>query len=167
MTILVEVRLHRVKWLIVVCYNPHKKNIEYFFKKLSTVLGTYCTDYEKFHFLGDFNSEITENRMTDFCVSYNLKSLLSLPTFFKITENPTFIDLILTSKTRCFNNSLIIETGLSGFHKLVITELYTTYKKSKPKFITYREYKRYNNLSLIVNTSLLHTENIKDTIIYL
>ena len=32
-TILVEVRLHRGKWLIGACYNPHKRNIDCFLKK--------------------------------------------------------------------------------------------------------------------------------------
>ena len=43
---------------------------------------------------------------------------------------------------------MIIETGLSDFHKLVITVLNTTYKKGKPKVIAYRDNKRYNNLAL-------------------
>ena len=46
-----------------------------------------------------------------------------------------------------YTNSMTIETGLSDFHKLVITVMNTTYKKGNPKVITYRDYKRYNNLA--------------------
>ena len=137
-----------MKWLIGACYNPHKRNIANFLKKLSTALDVYYTKYEHFLLLGDFNSEITEIAMSDFCASYNLKSLISLPTCYKNIEKPTCIDLLLTNKARCFKNSVIIETGLSDFHKLVISILKTAYKKGKPKVITYRDYKRYNNLSL-------------------
>ena len=60
-------------------------------------------------------------------------------------DKPSCIDLILTNCSRSFQNSCAIETGLSDFHKLVVTVLKTTYKKSKPKIITYRNYKSFNN----------------------
>ena len=147
-TIMVEIRLYQTKWLIGACYNPHKRNIDKFLEKLSTALAEYCSQYENLILLGDFNSEMTANAMNAFCMSFNFKSLISLPTCFKNIDNPTCIDLILTNKPRCFKNSTTIETGLSDFHKLVISVLNTTYKKEKPKVITYRDYKRYNNLAL-------------------
>ena len=64
---------------------------------------------------------------------------------FKNPNNPSCIDLILTNCSRSFQNSGVIETGLSDFHKLVVTVMKTTFKKSKPKIITYRSYKSFSN----------------------
>ena len=52
------------------------------------------------------------------------------PRCFKNPEKPSCIDLILTNCPRSFQNSCTIETGLSDFHKLVVTVMKTTYKKS-------------------------------------
>ena len=43
------------------------------------------------------------------------------------------IDLVLTKNLRSSQNSCAIETGLSDFHKLVVTVMRTTYKKIKTK----------------------------------
>ena len=51
--------------------------------------------------------------MEQFCVSYNLKSLIKEPTCFKSVGNPSCIDLILTNHPKCFQNSGIKEGSLN------------------------------------------------------
>ena len=68
---------------------------------------------------------------------FDLTSMINKPTCFKNPDKPSCIDLILTNCTRRFQNSCVIETGLSDVHKLVVTVMRTTYKKSQPKIITY------------------------------
>ena len=40
---------------------------------------------------------------------------------------------------------MTMETGISDFHKMVITVLKIFYKKQKPKIIHYRNYKTFND----------------------
>ena len=69
---------------------------------------------------------------------YNLKNLIKGPTCFKNPDKPSCIDLILlTNKIRSFQGSHIIETGISDFHKMVITVMKIYFKKQEPKIITY------------------------------
>ena len=103
------------------------------------------TKYDQLLFLGDFNAGVEDSSIKDFCSSFNLTSMINKPTCFKNPEKPSCIDLILTNCPRSFQNSCVIETGLSDFHKLVVTVMKTTYKKSQPKIITYRDYKYFNN----------------------
>ena len=147
-TILVEINLHKVKWLIGVCYSPHKRNASYFFTKLSASLNSYLIHYENVLFMGDFNIEPDDDVIKEFCTSYNLKNVLNEPTCYKNINNPSCIDLMLTNKYRSFKKSMALETGLSDFHKLTVTVLNTSYKKGKAKIILYRDYKKYSNLSL-------------------
>ena len=42
-----------------------------------------------------------------------------------------------------FQNTKTVETGLSDFHKMTVTVLKTAFKKSLPKIITYRDYKKF------------------------
>ena len=83
------------------------------------------------------------------------------PTCFKNPENPSCIDLILTNCPRSFQNSTVIETGLSDFHKMVVTVMKTTVCKIAPKIISYRDYSDFCNDSF--RDSLLH--NMPDRLI--
>ena len=85
--------------------------------------------------------------MHEFCSIYDLKSLIKVPTCFKSTENPSCIDLILTNRPHNFQNSAVLETGLSDFHLLPVTVLKTTFRKMPPKVIKYRNYKHYSHLN--------------------
>ena len=73
--------------------------------------------------------------------------MINRPTCYKNPEKHSCIDLILTSWPRSFENSCAIETGLLDFHKLVVTVMKTTYKKSQPKIINYCSYKYFSNES--------------------
>ena len=69
----------------------------------------------------DFNAEHTGNTLTDFCEIYKLKYLIKDKTCTKNPNKPSFIVLIITNRSTSFQNSMVIETGLSDFHKMCIT----------------------------------------------
>ena len=115
------------------------------FAELSKNADLYLTKYDQLLFLGDFNAY--DSNVKNFCSSYNLTSMINWPTCFKNPEKPSCTDLILTDCPRSFQNSCVIETRLSDFHKLVVTAMKATYKKSQPKIINYRSYKYFNNES--------------------
>ena len=98
--------------------------------------------FDNFVLMGDFNSEIHEQRMNEFCEMYHLKNLITSPTCFKNPLNPSSIDVILTNKSRSFQNSQVIETGISDHHKLTITVLKTYFQKQSAVCIKYRDYKK-------------------------
>ena len=54
------------------------------------------------------------------------------------------MDFLLTNRPKCFQSTMTMETGISGFHKTVITILNFFYKKQKQKIIHYRNYKNFN-----------------------
>ena len=108
-------------------------------------------EFDNFVLMGDFNSEVHEQRMNVFCETYNLKNLITSPTCFKNPLNPSSIDVILTNKSRSFQNSQVIETGISDHHKLTITVLRTYFQKQSPVGITYRNYKK-------IDMNLFHFE---------
>ena len=54
------------------------------------------------------------------------------------------MDLYFTNSSLSFQNSSSVFTGLSDFHKLVLTAFKTFLIKSKPKELSYRDYKDFN-----------------------
>ena len=78
--------------------------------------------------------------------SYSLTSLLTKRACGKNPSKPSFTDLILTNWPKYFQNSNIIKTGLSDFHKMVVTTMKITFRKVKAKITCfYRKYKKFCN----------------------
>ena len=125
----------------------------------------YSSNYESIILVGDFNSEINDNSMNDFCESYNLRSLIRESTCYKNPENPSCIDLFLTNSPNSFQNSGVVETGLSDFHRMIVTVMKTSFQRLLPKIRHYRNYSNYDNnifrVSLINELSKLNIEAIE------
>ena len=117
----IEINLRKKKWLMCCGYNPNKSLINKFTHDIGKVLDSFIGNYDNFLIVGDLNSEIGESSMHDFCNSYNLHSLCHKSTCYKKPEKPSCIDLFLTNSPKSFQNTQTIETGLSDFHKLVVT----------------------------------------------
>ena len=50
-------------------------------------------------------------------------------------------DIMITNKSKCFQKTSTVTTGLSDCHKMIVTSLKAYFKKLPPKKIVYREYK--------------------------
>ena len=91
--------------------------------------------------MGDFNAEPNEPAISDFCEIYNTKNIKE-KTCFKNPENPTCIGLILTNRPRSFQDSTVVETGLSDFHKMCVTVMKMYRSRQRPSVINDRKFKR-------------------------
>ena len=75
----------------------------------------------------------------------DLTNLVKEDTYYKNPRNPTCIDLYLTNSPLSFQNTSSVFTGLSDFHKLVLTVFKMTFVKSKSKKLSYRDNKHFNH----------------------
>ena len=83
--------------------------------------------------------------MSSFCDTLDLTSLIKEPTCYKNPDNPSCIDLHLTNKPLSFQNVCVAETGLSDFHRMILTVTNMTFQKLKSRVMNYRDYKHFNN----------------------
>ena len=72
---------------------------------------------------------------------------------------------LLTNRQRSFQNSCVIDTGLSDFHKMAVTVLRSYFLKAEPKNVMYQEYKTFshNEFRCIINTKIENFQNSNDT----
>ena len=119
--------------------------IENHINELGKTLNIYLHKNDHILLIGRFNSEISKKLLHDFCNVYNLESLSNTPTCFKNPENPSCIELLLTNSKHNFDETVVLESGLSVFHKLVVSILKSYFKKEDPKVICYRDYKYFDN----------------------
>ena len=88
---------------------------------------------------------MSEPSLNEFCHIFDLKSTVNKPTHLKNPKNPPCIDLMLTDKQVRFLKVKTVETELSDFHKMVVSVFKTSFKKQKPKIVTYRDYLCFDN----------------------
>ena len=100
---------------------------------------------------GDFNAQEGEKCLDTFLYQHELKSLNKEATYYKNPNKPSCIDLILTNSPRSFFNTVTYFTGLSDCHKLVLSVFKTTFSKTRPKEMMYRDYKNFDKISSAKN----------------
>ena len=119
----IEINLRKCKWLLFAMYHPPSQCDKYFFHYLRRSLDIYSASYDKFVLIGDFNSEESEDTLAHFLNYHNASNLVRDKICFKSLSNPICIDLIITNKPGCFQNTIAASIGLSGCHKFVTTIL--------------------------------------------
>ena len=143
----IEINLRKTKLLLFGGYRS--EHLEYglsksdFLEQLQFGLDKY-SGYEKVLVSGDFNMEDDEEVLQEFLFEQNLKNLVKQPTCYKSVDNPSCIDLFLTNTSPSFQHTATVETGLSDFHKMVVTVMKTTFPKAQPKIVYYRDYKNFD-----------------------
>ena len=88
--------------------------------------------------------------MKVFCKTYKFLGFVRESTCFKNPDNPSCIDLILTNKHLSFQRSCAIKTGLSDFHKMVLTVMKIHFPKRKPRIITCPKYKKIRKETFLI-----------------
>jgi exonuclease III len=143
----IEINLRKTKLLLFGGYRSEHKEYgvcaKTFFHEISLALDKYVT-YEKILLAGDFNIKETNPVLEDFLYEHSMKNNVKENTCFKNLDNPSCIDLFLTNTPLSFQHTATIATGLSDFHKMVVTVMKTTCPKAEPKIIYYRDYKKFD-----------------------
>ena len=139
--IFVEINLRKTKWLLFGRYRPPRQQAEYFLKHVNYALDTYRRTFDKFLLGGDFNIEETDPIMSEFLFKNDSKHLVQQKTCFKSTNNP-------------------FASGLSDFHKMILTILKSTFPKVRAKQIVYRKFKNFdlNNFKNEIRTKMQLTD---------
>ena len=137
----IEVNLRKTKFLFLAIYHPPSQSKKYFLECLTKILDKYSHLYEKILTAGDFNIQESEPDLNEFLTEHDLKCIVKDPTCFKNVLNPSCIDLLITNFPNSFQGTTTLTTGLSDYHKMVLTVLKNKFIKQKPKEIEYRCYK--------------------------
>ena len=144
-SLFIELNLQNTKILINLSYSPHKSEIKKHFTAFRNSLDLHSSKYEKILILGDFSVKIEEANLKSFCESYDLKSLIKQPNCYRNPNKSTCIDLTLTNILRMFQSTCVLDTGLSGFHLMIMTVMRKTFRKMRSRVINYRSYRYFSN----------------------
>ena len=145
-TLFLEINLRLRKWLIVVAYKPTDQSNSVLLESLCKRLSIYLDTYENVMLLGDFNITPEDRNLQLSAESFNLEHLIKNPTCFK--GSPSCIDLIIADRKAYFKKAcILLEPGISDFHKLTTVSLKSQILKAPPKRKLYRDYKAFDENS--------------------
>ena len=95
--------------------------------------------------IGDLNLNTKSKNnsyYSDLCDTFDLTNLIKANTCFK-SSNQTSFDAILANRPRSFQKSGVIATGVSDYHKMILTFFRSYFSKLPPKNITYRSFRYF------------------------
>ena len=67
-----------------------------------------------------------------YCPNFYQTMTVKIHDYFKNPENPRCIDLFITNSNMSFQNTTTVATGLSDFHKMIVTVCRNSFPKPKP-----------------------------------
>ena len=120
--------MRKKTWLLFGSYHSPGQSDEYFLHQVKKGLDMYSKFYERYILIGDFNAEESKPCPSQFLFEMNAKNIVKEPTCYKSLSNPSCIGLVITNSSSSFQNTKTISTGLSDFHKMVITVLKQTFQ---------------------------------------
>ena len=132
----IELNFRKCKWLLCATYRAPSQNHNYFFDNIDKCLDMYST-YERVILASDLKSFDT------FLYQHELTSINRNPTCYKNPNNPSCIDHILTNSPKSFFKTETVFTGLSDFHKLVLSVFKLHFSKAKAKEISYKNFRDF------------------------
>ena len=138
----IELNFRKCKWLLCATYRAPSQNHNYFFNNIDKCLDVYST-YERVVPACDLNAQVGEKSFYTFLYQHELTSIDRNPTCYKNQNNPSCIDHILTNSPKSFFKTETVFTGLSDFHKLVLSVFKLHFSKAKAKEISYRDFRAF------------------------
>ena len=142
------------KWCILFAHCPSNFNKAEFFKEIPNSLSKTLKCYDNIALAGDHNIDLldpskdTSNHFSDLLDVFSLKNLVKEPTCSK-SDKGSLIDIPLTNKPRSFHKTQGFGTGISDFHKLIVTVLTSYYKKLPLKNISYKNAKSFEKATFL------------------
>ena len=90
--------------------------------------------------MSEFNVEVSETIVFFFFLNYEVKSIINQSTCYKTPTNPSPIP----NSSNSLEKSTVVETGLSDFHKFIVT---VTKSKRSPKYTNFDKEKCIDKIS--------------------
>ena len=147
-SIVIHVKVNKHNLFFIGVYKPPNINNAHLKNAIEDMMNKCYLESEHVYIIGDMNINFmkSQNVLTDTLTSYDLKQVIKNPTCFKSIQNPTLIDIILTSKPKLMK-TINIPLGISDFHNYIGGAIKIPLPNDERKVITYRSFKKFNDKS--------------------
>ena len=165
-TIAIQIKTTDKNMFFLHVYRPPNTHINHLVNALETMLNKCFLESEVIHVIGDLNVNFSKSphHLSQLCDSYDLKQLIKNPTCFKSLENPTLLDVILTSNPKSIKQTINIAIGISDFHNYISASTKIKCPTDEIKSVHYRSFKKFSEEKFIkdVESAPFHVSEIFD-----
>ena len=146
--ICIELTVSKNKWAIFSVYRLPKCNITLFFSELRASIDKATRKYDRIIIIVDININSFDesiqrfSSLTELCDIFCLQNLIRYTTC-ETSNSSSSVDVVLTNKSRSFQNSSTVATGISDVHNMNLTSMRANYERLKPVQIRYRSYRHF------------------------
>nr|CAI5863097.1 unnamed protein product [Callosobruchus analis] len=156
-----EIKIGRFAMAIGVLYRPPRRSANQCIDTLDSILSCIMSKYDNVAILGDINVDMmnTRNIILDCFNSYSFSQLITEPT--RVTDqSATLIDPIFVSEPVSVISSGLINADMISDHHLVFCKLRVPKHTFKQKYITYRDFKNFDEEKFYADLLLMPWYNI-------
>ena len=165
-TIVIQIKTADKNILFLHVYRPPNTHVNHLINALETMLNKCFLESESIHIIGDLNVNFAKSnhQLSQLCDSYDLKQLIKNPTCFKSLENPTLLDVILTTNSKSIRQTINIPLGISDFHNYISASTKMNCPTDEIKSVHYRSFKKFSEEKFIkdVEFAPFHVSEIFD-----
>ena len=150
-TIFIEITISKRKWCLTFAYRPpYNNNKATSFMELNKSSCNIARKYENILIIGDLNINFDNLKMWNLCDTFLLSNHANGATCVK-SQNGTSIDMMLANRPRSFHNTSLVETGLSGCHKMLASVFMAFFTRLPAKVTEYRNHKTFDQTEFLRN----------------
>ena len=137
---------NKIRYILFTYRHLQENNNYVFFNGFNETLIKVVNSHKNITVIGDLNIDVRDpdkdrnNYLSDFVDTFSLSNLINRKTCYKNLSG-TIINIMLTNRPNCFQKTSTVVSGLSDFHRMIISCLKTTFKKIPPKKTIFRDYK--------------------------
>ena len=119
-----------------------------FFNESNETLSKTVNSYENIIVVGDIHIDLSDpdkdrnNYLSDFVDAFSLSNLINRKTCHKKLSG-TAIDIMLNNRPNYFQKTSTVVTGLSDFHKMIISFFKKKVFLNSTKKIIFRDFKKF------------------------
>ena len=122
-------------------YRSTSQNSDFFLNSLTSIIYHFTNLFANYIIIVGVNIEPSDTTLNYFLDSNGFHNLIKGHTCFKCKIS--LIDLILNNRKFSYKNNQLFEIGLSYLHHMVYTMLKTTFQKSEPEQLIYRDFQNF------------------------
>ncbi len=145
-TMVFEVIMKKEKWFFIGIYRPGSVALAHLKSAIEYMCQRCNAEGKAVFILGDINVDFLrhKNSIQDELDVFYLQNLVEGPTCFKNPDNPSSVDVILTTCHRRVASCENLNIGVSDHHNIVVASTKMHASRYEKRHITYRSYRHFN-----------------------
>ncbi|VEN56008.1 unnamed protein product, partial [Callosobruchus maculatus] len=144
----IKIIIHKTVFCVGIVYRPPSNNCNDFVLAMDNILPQCLTNFENVMVLGDFNINLQQpdNVLSSCFKCYGFTQLVMEPT--RITSSTsTLLDGVFTNAVHFCTDVLVLDSNAISDHQLVCCHLHLPNKVNAQKFVTFRDYKNFDEVA--------------------